>query len=584
VGAAIKENRQVDREKYSELKLQANFLRSSPSYATTHPLEGSFGFYTDTADVVVTPLLGQPTNFYIVRHADYRSLHSVEYKLLANTSAGSFQIPQLGNSLSLHGRDSKIHVTDYQAGDFTLVYSTSEIFSWAKTNTKTVLIMYGGLAETHEFSVSRSLGCPKRIEGGEVDCKIIKSLIVIQFNIQKSRKVIYFSPGLEIYLVWRNEAYNYWTLDLPKEHSDNVPFAPLRTNDTNATVIVKAGYLLRNASMEGTTLELFGDINRTTEIEIIAAPVMPTKLFFNGKKVCITRENQSPTRGTVVYHEPEIPLPDLSRLEWRFVNSLPEIQRDYDDKDWTPCTLQVTNNTRNLTTPTSLYAGDYGYHSGSVLYRGHFLAAESASHVSLHLQGGSGFGHSVWLNSSYLGSWAGHGSIGSSDQTLAFPQKLEKGKPYVLTILMDQMGLRDNWEVDLDGMRQPRGILDYSIPGLSDKSRIFWKVMGNFGGERYVDHSRGPLNEGSLFAERQGYHLPGAPTQDWPKRSPLEGLGEPDVGFFSTSFTLDMPKGYDVPISLVLGGIDHAFFRVQIFINGWQFGKYSMLMGRSGCN
>ena len=67
VGAAIAENREVNREKYSELKLQANFLQASPAYLTTSPSNGSYGVYTDTHDLLVTPLSGPLTSFYIVR-------------------------------------------------------------------------------------------------------------------------------------------------------------------------------------------------------------------------------------------------------------------------------------------------------------------------------------------------------------------------------------------------------------------------------------------------------------------------------------------------------------------------------------
>lgn len=32
------------------------------------------------------------------------------------------------------------------------------------------------------------------------------------------------------------------------------------------------------------------------------------------------------------------------------------------------------NNLHNISSPTSLYALDYGYHGGSFVYRGHFTA------------------------------------------------------------------------------------------------------------------------------------------------------------------------------------------------------------------
>lgn len=63
------------------------------------------------------------------------------------------------------------------------------------------------------------------------------------------------------------------------------------------------------------------------------------------------------------------------------------------------------------------------------------------------------------------------------------------------------------------------------------------------------------------------------------KAYPSQGLTSPGVGFFSTQFDLSIPEGFDVPISLKFGNSttpDGApqNFRVQIFINGWQLGKY----------
>ena len=81
----------MTREKYSEMKLQANFLQASPAYLTTLPLNGTFGVYTNTSDLVVTPLIGQnsSTDFYIVRHSDYTSLASTSYTLNLATSIGT---------------------------------------------------------------------------------------------------------------------------------------------------------------------------------------------------------------------------------------------------------------------------------------------------------------------------------------------------------------------------------------------------------------------------------------------------------------------------------------------------------------
>lgn len=131
-GAAITEERLVTREKYSELKLEANFLKASGSaYLTSTPGNVTNGSYVDNDALATTPLFGNKTNFYIVRHAEYNSQASTNYKLTVPTSAGTLSIPQLSPTLTLNGRDSKIHVTDYDVGGINMLYSSAEIFTWS---------------------------------------------------------------------------------------------------------------------------------------------------------------------------------------------------------------------------------------------------------------------------------------------------------------------------------------------------------------------------------------------------------------------------------------------------------------------
>jgi len=149
------------------------------------------------------------------------------------------------------------------------------------------------------------------------------------------------------------------------------------------------------------------------------------------------------------------------------------------------------------------------------------------------------------------------------------------------------MGLDEDWTVGSETMKNPRGVLDYSISGAHSKSDVGWKLTGNLHGEDYEDKTRGPLNEGGLHAERQGYHLPGAPTDPSPSSGscaagPMDGVGAAGVSFYTTTFELDMPMGYDIPLSFAsanvakpantTGGV--PAYRCQIHVNGWQFGKY----------
>lgn len=91
---------------------------------------------------------------------------------------------------------------------------------------------------------------------------------------------------------------------------------------------------------------------------------------------------------------------------------------------------------------------------------------------------------------------------------------------------------------------------------------------------RYPDKTRGVLNEGGLFGERQGWHLPGFNTDSWASRDLADGLpsGGAGVGFFVTNFDLSIPKGLDVMLSFEFEPLGQPY-RAILFVNGWHFGK-----------
>lgn len=197
---AIKEDRSIDREKYSEVKLQGQFLRVSPSYSTATPGNLSTTRYTDNEGIAVTPLTTEKEgSFFVVRHADFTSTKSSSYKLKLPTSAGTLTVPQLGGSLSLNGRDSKIHVSDYAVGDDIILYSTAEILTWKKFGDKTVLILYGGPDELHEVAI-KGKSAFKVLDGSGVKSENKKNTRVLQWKTSSSRRVVQ-RESLFIYLL-----------------------------------------------------------------------------------------------------------------------------------------------------------------------------------------------------------------------------------------------------------------------------------------------------------------------------------------------------------------------------------------------
>lgn len=375
----------------------------------------------------------------------------------------------------------------------------------------------------------------------------------------------------------RNDAYNYWVLSLQSpSQGDNF------TSPDSSSVIVKGGYLLRTASIVNSTLTIRGDVNVTTSLTVIGASSSITTLNFNDAIVPTTTNSLGLLCAVIPFDTPNLSIPTLSDLDWQSIDSLPEIKPTYDDTFWVTANYPSSNNPRNLTTPTSLYASDYGFNTGTIIYRGHFVATGNESTFFIETQGGTAFAHAIYLNTSFLGSWPGTSTNANYNQTLKLPS-LAVGQEYVLTVIIDTMGLDENGKVGADQMKTPRGILRYYLYGHSSLGDISWKITGNLGGEAYRDKIRGPLNEGGLYAERQGYHLPAPPTQGWDVgKTPTHGIEGVGITFYTTTFSLDMPLGYDIPLAFSFSNTTSPDlsspmqFRCQLYVNGWQFGKFGM--------
>ncbi|KAF1843596.1 glycoside hydrolase family 35 protein [Cucurbitaria berberidis CBS 394.84] len=580
-GAAITEERQVHLEKYSEAKLIANFVHASPALASAVAGYNTTGLYTDTDAITVTPLFGNKTSFYVTRQTKYNSFGSSSYRLRVQTSVGNITVPQLGGRLSINGRDTKIHVTDYDVGGFNLLYSTADIFTWKKYGTRSILVVYGGPNELHELAISKTSGATA-VEGSGVKFSNRNGVTILSWNTAPKRRVIRIGSDLYIVILDRNSAYNYWTVSTLPEGSYSHNANP------SSDLIVNAGYLVRNAAIVDGKVKLVGDINATTTLEIIGGAHKDiTALTFNGATVESTLDRNGFLRGTVAFSAPDIRLPDLGSLPWKYIDTLPELKSTYDDSTWTNADHTKTNNTYwPLTTPKVLWGAEYGYNGGSLIMRGHFTATGNESVLHLNVSGGNAFAFSAWVNGTWIGSWPGTAEAAIANLTLPLPS-FKRGERYVLTVLSDHMGHNGNWVIGYNEMKTPRGIIGYDFPGHSTTSNnasraddgITWKISGNIGGEDYHDRTRSPLNEGALWAERNGFHLPSAPTGSWADSAgPITGLTEPGVGFYTTSFALNISQKWDIPLSFIFRGDTFdgkgKGWRAQLWVNGYHFGKF----------
>ncbi|KAF7531211.1 hypothetical protein G7054_g9091 [Neopestalotiopsis clavispora] len=562
-GAPIKEDFTIGRSKYSELKLIAQWLQVSPGYLTAKPGLAEVLTYCNDAAITVTRLKCDTAvgngSFFIIRHSDYTSTASTNYKLDLPTSRGKVSIPALYGSLTLNGRDSKIVVTDYDVHGSTLLYSTAEFLTHQKYTDRVVLVVYTGPGETNELAI-KTMHKPRILAGDGVAVHYDGDLAIMTWDTSNDRKVIRVG-NLYIFAIDRNSAYRYWI-----------------TSIGNTSAIIAGPYLVRSASLhDNGTLAIQVDFTENTTAEILGLSHLKTVLV-NGIDTPFQDDNVT-ISFNVSYKLPELRIPVLASLNWSSADSLPELHSSYDDSQWASASLSSNNTFQHQWTPTSLFASDYGFHAGVLVFRGHFLAQGTEESFEIQTQGGTAYGHSVWLNSTFLGSEIGKAGASNARATHRVPTLLP-GKPYVLTAIVDNMGLDENGVAGVDSGKAPRGILRYNLKSPWFRSTaIDWKLTGNLRGEDYVDRSRGPLNEGGLFAERQGWHLPKPPLEMFGNGSPLDPIRQPGVWIFTSSFDLNLPSEYEIPLSFVFGGVTGGAARIQLYVNGWQYGKYISHIG-----
>jgi hypothetical protein len=373
-----------------------------------------------------------------------------------------------------------------------------------------------------------------------------------------------------------------WVLAIPEEKSNKTPY----TGTAKSHAIIVGGELMRNVTVNGNEMHITGDyLAGTLNITVLGgAPEKLESLLFNGRSCKFKQDASGVVTSQVSRPMFKIRVPDLSRKVWKSFDSLPELYAGYSDRKWTVANKKTRNIKHPLRTPVSLYGSDYGYHLGYLLLRGTFKATGEEKTFSVSTRGGLAYGDSVWIGDRFLGSWKGNASV--DNHTSSYDIQVRAGKSYTFTILIDNMGHDQNWDAGEEESKGPIGILDYGLSG-RPQDAILWKTAGNFGGEDYPDRARGPTNEGGLFAERNGYHLPNPPAADWKDSigGPMEGLKKAGVAFYTTTFDLSFDEWIDLPTAIVINSNASqtasyrqtqkmSAYRIQIYVNGWQFGKY----------
>jgi beta-galactosidase GanA len=236
----------------------------------------------------------------------------------------------------------------------------------------------------------------------------------------------------------------------------------------------------------------------------------------------------------------------------------------------------------------TLAMSDYGFHHGDVWYRGRFTATDPKANQLELFYGAGGAGLiQVWIDGRYVGQH-------ELDTGRSFPEttdsiKLSLGalKPgeHVISVMVRNNA--HNWNLMADDFhREARGLISASLTergGQRFAVPIAWRIQGRQGGEALVDRLRGPMNNGGLYGERQGWHLPSSPAQGWQAARSTDAPPAPGTYWLRTKFKLDLPRGHDVQLGLAFGDTSKPRSerenRALIFVNGWNMGQFIAHVG-----
>ncbi|GIF21868.1 beta-galactosidase GanA [Actinoplanes tereljensis] len=531
-GAAISEDRQLT-DKYFEYKRQGYFLQSVPQLTKTDAVAAPAAPGLETA-ARSNPDTG--TSFVLVRNTGTTPVTST-------IDLGGYALP-----LRLDGHDAKILVT----GLDDLAASSSELLTRATIAGRDIKVLYG-TAGTPGTTVLNYLSKPVvRVLDGQVSATYSGGKLRLDYTHEGLARVQVTGGGQRPQLLLLG--------------TDDTAAAFWRYDTASGPVLVRGTDLLRSAALIHGTAALRADSNAAGPVEVFS----PARaITVNGKPVAARTSPSGSLIGSVPGPR-AVTLPALSG--WKQQAEAPEARPAFDDSRWT-----VADKTTSLSpfpplTQPVLFSDEYGFHTGSVWYRGHFTATGAETTADLNAITGKRGNYLVWLNGRYLGAAAGGvedetGSPGAGSFTVP-AGLLKAGQPAVLSVLVQNMGHNDDWTADDNRFRQPRGLIGARV----GDAAIAWKIQGT----AWLDPARGGLNNGGLYGERAGWSLPGFADRSWPAASKSVPAG---VTWLRDDFRVDLPAGQDTSVALRFDGAIPAGYRAILYLNGWNVGQYGAAIG-----
>ena len=534
--------------------------------------------------------------FIVLRNTNPVRANTTRLRLPLTDGAAADTVPRAG-AIALPPHGIALLVAHYRIGRFSLLYSTSRPLTHATVDGNQVAVFYGAPGTAGETALAcagaarpsvsyADPGIAARDDGAQ------HRLLLDYQHDERVRRVVVTCGGARLTLVLTGPqgAAHTWRVTTPG----------------GPGVIVGPALVLGGGSPTDKPRVVSSGGTTTIHAWLPGAPPTRSRIAPGGADIANAQSARQDNRaaaargGTATLITKPAPprLPALS--SWRFHVESPERAPGFDDSGWTAATERATSNP-NAPASDTLLADDYGFHYGFVWYRGAFRGANTVTGVRIFARNS----YSVWLNGRYLGSSTPQNDLKNIDDALAVantppsngtyadglvfrfpPGAVRVGAANTISVLTESLGHNIGF-ANGQLARSPTGILSAALLGgpnssspssPSDPPPITWRLQGAAGGEQSYksDPTGSALNASGLYGERNGWYRPGFDDRSWgtvavPDTWAARGLDLQGVGWYRTSFALNLPAGVDAPLGLV---IPHARDKVLIWLNGLLIGRY----------
>ncbi|WEF35451.1 beta galactosidase jelly roll domain-containing protein [Pseudoduganella chitinolytica] len=568
-GAPIAEDRGV-RPKALALKQQGMFVQAAQQALAQMDKGPALQASSPHVKVYhnVNPTLGTHVLFAVHSPSNRTSDDTFTFDLA--TRDGNWRVP-----LRLNGQDGKLLLADFPVGRQHLVYSTSELQAQLPDGERDIVLLHGRSGEAGETLLRYGTAPKVEVLAGQVTSGYQRGVL----------KLTYVHDGLARVRISGGGRAPLLLLLADEPHSQ----AFWLRHTARGPVLALTPALLRGAAYADGRLDLTGDTSIASPLELWGSTAQHAT--FNGAALALAAQPDGSLRAAPVPGPATVRLPDLAAQRWlRRMDSV-EAQPGFDDSGWVRADARPSA-AQTWTTPErgqdTLAMSDYGFHHGDVWYRGHVQVADPSTDQLELFYGGGGAGMlQVWVDGRYVGQHeldTGRQFPETTDSARFALGRLAPGKHVIAVMVRNNS---HNWDLMADDAhREARGLIAASLTSKGGRRfavPIAWRLQGNLGGEAIADPVRGPMNNGGLHGERQGWHLPGAPADGWRTSAPTAAPPAPGTYWLRTSFALDLPRGHDVQLGLAFGDTDRPRSarenRALLFVNGWNMGQFIAHVG-----